>query len=86
VIWNGGIKRERAGKILIRLYEGGMRPEELNPLFVGAEALKGVGAGLAKPLAKLGLNRIAISSIICPTVSSAAGCWARWRKARWASR
>ncbi|WP_343612672.1 ATP-dependent DNA helicase RecG [Novosphingobium sp.] len=35
-----------------------MRPEELNPLFVGAEALKGVGAGLSKPLAKLGLNRI----------------------------
>jgi ATP-dependent DNA helicase RecG len=34
-----------------------MRPEILNPLFAEVEALKGVGAGLAKPLAKLGLNR-----------------------------
>jgi ATP-dependent DNA helicase RecG len=34
-----------------------MRPELLNPLFAEATALKGVGAGLAKPLAKLGLER-----------------------------
>jgi ATP-dependent DNA helicase RecG len=50
-----------------------MRPERLNPLFVGAESLKGVGAGLSRPLEKLGLTRSAIFSIICPTVSSAAG-------------
>jgi ATP-dependent DNA helicase RecG len=35
-----------------------MRPERLNPLFVGAESLKGVGAGLSRPLEKLGLTRI----------------------------
>ncbi|MBV9840668.1 MAG: ATP-dependent DNA helicase RecG [Sphingomonadaceae bacterium] len=35
-----------------------MRPEILNPLFAEIEALKGVGAGLAKPLGKLGLDRI----------------------------
>ncbi|MBA3898099.1 MAG: ATP-dependent DNA helicase RecG [Sphingomonadaceae bacterium] len=35
-----------------------MRPELLNPLFAEIEALKGVGAGLAKPLAKLGLARV----------------------------
>ena len=34
-----------------------MRPDLLNPLFTEVEALKGVGPGLAKPLAKLGLNR-----------------------------
>jgi ATP-dependent DNA helicase RecG len=35
-----------------------MRPELLNPLFAEVEALKGVGAALAKPLAKLGLARV----------------------------
>ena len=35
-----------------------MRPEILNPLFAETEALKGVGAALAKPLAKLGLTRV----------------------------
>ena len=31
-----------------------MRPEILNPLFAETEALKGVGTGLAKPLARRG--------------------------------
>ena len=35
-----------------------MRPDILNPLFAETEALKGIGAGLAKPLAKLGLTRV----------------------------
>jgi ATP-dependent DNA helicase RecG len=35
-----------------------MRPELLNPLFAEVEALKGVGAGIAKPLARLGLERV----------------------------
>ena len=35
-----------------------MRPEILNPLFAETEALKGVGTGLAKPLARLGLTRV----------------------------
>jgi ATP-dependent DNA helicase RecG len=35
-----------------------MRPEILNPLFTEVEALKGVGATLAKPLDKLGLKRV----------------------------
>ena len=35
-----------------------MRPEILNPLFAEVEALKGVGAGLAKPLGKLDLTRV----------------------------
>src|SRR6478736_1891667 len=34
-----------------------MRPDILNPLFAEVEALKGVGPGLAKPLARLGLKR-----------------------------
>ena len=34
-----------------------MRPEVLNPLFAEVEALKGVGPGIAKGLAKLGLTR-----------------------------
>ena len=34
-----------------------MRPEILNPLFAEVEALKGVGPGIAKALAKLGLTR-----------------------------
>ena len=34
-----------------------MRPDILNPLFAETEALKGVGANLAKPLARLGLTR-----------------------------
>ncbi len=35
-----------------------MRPERLNPLFVSADSLKGVGPGLARPLERLGLTRI----------------------------
>src|SRR5687768_4109421 len=35
-----------------------MRPDILNPLFAEIEALKGVGPQLAKPLHKLGLNRV----------------------------
>ena len=35
-----------------------MRPDILNPLFAEVEALKGIGPGLAKPLAKLGLERV----------------------------
>ena len=34
-----------------------MRPDLLNPLFVEVEALKGVGPGIAKALARLGLTR-----------------------------
>ena len=34
-----------------------MRPEILNPLFAEAEALKGIGPGIAKALARLGLTR-----------------------------
>ena len=35
-----------------------MRPEILNPLFAEVEALKGVGPQLAKPLHRLGLDRV----------------------------
>ena len=35
-----------------------MRPDRLNSLFVAADSLKGVGPGLARPLERLGLNRI----------------------------
>lgn len=35
-----------------------MRPDRLNPLFVSADSLKGVGPGLARPLEKLGLTRV----------------------------
>ncbi len=35
-----------------------MRPDLLNPLFAEVEALKGVGPGIAKPLARLGLARV----------------------------
>ncbi|MGE3397212.1 MAG: ATP-dependent DNA helicase RecG [Sphingomonas sp.] len=35
-----------------------MRPELLNPLFAEIETLKGVGPTLAKPLSKLGLERV----------------------------
>src|SRR5215204_6411284 len=34
-----------------------MRPEVLNPLFAEVEALKGVGPGIAKALARLDLRR-----------------------------
>ena len=34
-----------------------MRPDVLNPLFAEAEALKGVGPGIAKSLARLDLTR-----------------------------
>jgi ATP-dependent DNA helicase RecG len=35
-----------------------MRPDVLNPLFAEVEVLKGIGPALAKPLKKLGLNRV----------------------------
>src|SRR3954466_12007655 len=35
-----------------------MRPEILNPLFAEVEVLKGVGPALAKPLKRLGLERV----------------------------
>ena len=35
-----------------------MRPDILNPLFAEVEVLKGVGAALAKPLKRLGLERV----------------------------
>ena len=35
-----------------------MRPDRLNPLFVAADSLKGVGPGLARPLERLGLTRV----------------------------
>ena len=35
-----------------------MRPDRLNPLFVAADSLKGVGTGLARPLERLGLIRV----------------------------
>ncbi len=35
-----------------------MRPERLNPLFIAADSLKGVGTGLARPLERLGLTRV----------------------------
>jgi ATP-dependent DNA helicase RecG len=35
-----------------------MRPDILNPLFVETASLKGVGPGLAKPLGRLGLERV----------------------------
>ena len=35
-----------------------MRPEILNPLFAEVEVLKGIGPALAKPLKRLGLDRV----------------------------
>ncbi|NOU02811.1 MAG: ATP-dependent DNA helicase RecG [Novosphingobium sp.] len=35
-----------------------MRPDRLNPLFVAADSLKGVGPQLARPLERLGLTRV----------------------------
>ena len=39
-------------------YATPMRPDRLNPLFTEVAALKGVGAGLARPLERLGLTRV----------------------------
>ncbi|WP_106639251.1 ATP-dependent DNA helicase RecG [Allosphingosinicella vermicomposti] len=36
-----------------------MRPDILNPLFAEVEVLKGIGPGLAKPLKRLGLEKVA---------------------------
>lgn len=44
-----------------------MRPEILNPLFAEMTSLKGVGPGLAKPMAKLGLERIVDALFHLPT-------------------
>ncbi|HEY6916201.1 MAG TPA: ATP-dependent DNA helicase RecG, partial [Allosphingosinicella sp.] len=35
-----------------------MRPDILNPLFAEVEALKGIGPGLARPLQRLGLDKV----------------------------
>jgi ATP-dependent DNA helicase RecG len=39
-------------------YQPCMRPDILNPLFAEVEVLKGIGPALAKPLKRLGLNRV----------------------------
>jgi ATP-dependent DNA helicase RecG len=44
-----------------------MRPEILNPLFAEVEALKGVGPGVAKSLARLGLTRAVDLAYHLPT-------------------
>ena len=44
-----------------------MRPEILNPLFAEVEALKGVGPGVAKTLARLGLTRAVDLAFHLPT-------------------
>ncbi len=44
-----------------------MRPEILNPLFAEMTSLKGVGPGLAKPMAKLGLERVVDALFHLPT-------------------
>ena len=44
-----------------------MRPEILNPLFAEVTALKGVGAALAKPLDRLGLQRVVDVAFHLPT-------------------
>jgi ATP-dependent DNA helicase RecG len=46
-----------------------MRPDLLNPLFAEIEALKGVGAALAKPLGRLGLLRVVDLLFHLPTGS-----------------
>ncbi len=46
-----------------------MRPDLLNPLFAEIEALKGVGAALAKPLGRLGLVRVVDVLFHLPTGS-----------------
>jgi ATP-dependent DNA helicase RecG len=44
-----------------------MRPEILNPLFAELTTLKGVGGGLARPLSRLGLNRVVDALFHLPT-------------------
>src|SRR5690242_5773361 len=44
-----------------------MRPELLNPLFAEITALKGVGPGLARPLERLGLERVVDVAFHLPT-------------------
>ena len=44
-----------------------MRPEILNPLFAEVEALKGVGPGIAKALARLDLTRAVDLAYHLPT-------------------
>ena len=50
--------RGRLCKPAPRPYQSGMRPERLNPMFVPADSLKGVGTALARPLERLGLARV----------------------------
>ena len=51
-------RRLRAPAGWVRVRPDTMRPELLNPLFAEVETLKGVGAGLARPLGRLGLARL----------------------------
>jgi ATP-dependent DNA helicase RecG len=44
-----------------------MRPQLLNPLFAEVETLKGVGSGLARPLGRLGLAKLADLLFHLPT-------------------
>ena len=44
-----------------------MRPDILNPLFAEVEVLKGVGPALAKPLQRLGLDRVVDMLFHLPT-------------------
>jgi ATP-dependent DNA helicase RecG len=44
-----------------------MRPDILNPLFAEVTALKGVGPALAKPLDRLGLERVVDVAFHLPT-------------------
>ena len=44
-----------------------MRPDILNPLFAEVTALKGVGPALAKPLERLGLERVIDVALHLPT-------------------
>jgi ATP-dependent DNA helicase RecG len=57
---NRSWRRCRGGIVAAPLapYETAMRPEILNPLFAEVEVLKGVGPALAKPLKRLGLERV----------------------------
>jgi hypothetical protein len=65
---------------------GAMRPERLNPLFVGAESLKGVGAGLSRPLEKLGLTRVRDFLYHLPDRFVSRRVLTELIEARWASR
>src|SRR6185436_20332247 len=58
--WGGGRGpgRPRLPLRTATCYHPAMRPDILNPLFAEVEVLKGIGPALARPLHKLGLNRV----------------------------